>query len=1231
MRSSEETSSVFDVGPIAKKVSFSGWKTGDIIDGKLEIQELIGKGGMGVVWRVHHREWNRSLAVKMPLPALVGSATARDRFLREAETWIDLGVHPHIVQCWFVKDIEGLPSLFLDYLTGGSLKQWIDAGHVKPGQWKRILEIAIQVSEGLAYSHSHGVIHRDVKPANLLIRGDERVCVTDFGIVKTAGDTGPMAPALDLQNLPQDISITGTGAFLGTPQYGAPEQWGSAEEVDGRADIYALGVTLFEMCTGRRPFDSSTEKAKPEVLIERHLAQPAPDPREFYPEVPADLAQLCLLCLEKDPNKRPQTMDRLREALCTIYFRIVGEAYRGVGSVPSEQRPDTLNNRAVSLYSLGKRHDARDVWRRGLRIESGHPECLYNLTQVDRRSGRMESDEALRRLRQAKAGLPLALLCLEEGRPQEAVEVLNAIKDHDEASTGPYQRTLGDAHMYTNQYFAAEKAYRMAQAAMPADVDTKERKRLASVGKRSISGKYLFPSKKSAFNVVVKDRETILTMTPDSENVVGVNATHITVWNIKNECVEHRIPRTGGPTAPTRVWIEERHLLIEDQSAFELRRWPDLELVGRKDGRVLGVSYKLTCIVVSDRNGIYLFDVQKSGLEQIKFPHNYQREGRLMLCFDHRGEQLCFLTPSGQIAQLNAENTLQIEDWPAEVDEAGDASCMRLNRDGAVLYIGHHSGRFQALDFTTQMVSFDLRLPFPVVDILLCAEASTIVLRLDPGFVVVDKKGRILCQGDGPVTVDRARNQCLGFQQKRLVLYDLRPFRSLREWEQFLEAPRSISLGQDGRLAVSTEENGSFDVWEVDEAHRVYERFFLLSPGKSYAEIVNASKRFRDSMRQAKECAEREQPGVAYRHLKRARSVIGYAQAPEALDLNWTLLSQLRRRELDAVWERLSLESEVPGEPPGPIALSEDGRHILVTFGAEANLYFDTGSQTKKLWSVQTRGVTAAAAILPREEGTPVVALLDSHGGGGLYSLDKGHAVKALAVNQGLLRRVHISGTLAAFFSENGAVGLFDLLNDCVIAQAQDVQPEPVRLFPWKEESLIMVHSEGNASMNLGKRPKLRPLSFSSVDCSAPLTFCDNRPDLSLTFLGFEDSLLVICERNKLRPILKLQHPDVGAITGFVLVEALAVGIASTDQGRLLFWDVRSGVLLDEFSGHRCGIIDLRVSQSGRYFLSSGSDGQVRLWETSWRCDESEGEPGLPWLPSPTALSKIGKFLGFGG
>ena len=670
-----DTNGTFDQGPISQNASFAGWKPGDIIDGRLEIMELIGKGGMGVVWRVHHREWTKELAVKMPLPALVGSPTARDRFLREAETWIDLGVHPHIVQCWFVMDISGLPSLFLDFLTGGSLRQWIDGGHVRPGQWERILDIIIQVCEGLSYAHSRGVIHRDIKPANLLIRGDERVCVTDFGIVKTAGSVDEPIPTFNPADLPKNLSLTGTGAFLGTPQYGAPEQWGSAEEVEAGADIYALGVTLYEMCCGRRPFDADADRVAPEVLIDRHLTMPAPDPRTFYPDVPADLAQIALLCLEKDPKRRPQTMQRMQEALENVYKRLVGHAYQGVGSVPSEQRPDILNNRAVSLYSLAKRDEARAVWRRGLRIESGHPECLYNLTQIDKRAGRVDSEEALRRLRQARAGLPLALLCIEEAQAQEAVEVLKNLKLSESSNNGPAQRALGDALMYTQQYYTAEKAYRAALNSMPTDTFSMERKRLAALGKRSMGGRFLFPSPGSTFHIILQEPTLRPLILADSSGVVGVTDSGVTLWNIDDECVVTRVPRAPGSSAALRTWNTESLMLVEDSDSFELRRLPELSLLGRKSGQILAVARSLERMLVADRSGVFLFDVRQSTLNKLDFG-GIKGEGRLLACFDQSGDQLCLLLPTGQIAQPDEENRVLAEAWPPYIDDAGDASCL---------------------------------------------------------------------------------------------------------------------------------------------------------------------------------------------------------------------------------------------------------------------------------------------------------------------------------------------------------------------------------------------------------------------------------------------------------------------------------------------------------------------------------------------------------------------------
>jgi serine/threonine protein kinase len=1229
--SGHDTEGTLDEGPIPQNVSFAGWKPGDIIDGRLQIMELIGKGGMGVVWRVHHREWNKELAVKMPLPALVGSPTARDRFLREAETWIDLGVHPHIVQCWFVMDISGLPSLFLDFLTGGSLKQWIDGGHIKPGQWQRILEIAIQVSEGMAYAHSRGVIHRDIKPANLLIRGDERVCVTDFGIVKTATSVDEPVVAFHPDNLPKNLSITGTGAFLGTPQYGAPEQWGSAEEVDVGADIYALGVTIYEMCCGRRPFDADSERLAPEVLIDRHLTTVAPDPREFYRDVPPDLAQLTLLCLEKDPKRRPQSMQRLQEALEGVFKRLIGRPYQGVGAVPSEQRPDTLNNRAVSLYSLAKRDEARDVWRRGLRIESGHAECLYNLTQVDKRAGKMDAEEALRRLRQARAGLPLALLCIEEQQAQEAVEILRGLPSQD-GTTGPSQRALGDALMYTQQYYAAEKAYRSALSAMPADTSSQERKRLANLGKRSLGGRFLFPSPNSTFHIIVSEPHLKPLMLCDSSGVVGITEASVTHWDIDEECVVTRVQRAPGSSAVRKVCNVESLMLIEDQESFELRRLPDLSLLGRKSGQIVALARNLHRMLVADRGGVYLFDVRHSTLSRLDFGPGITGEGRLLACFDQAGEQLCLLLPTGQVAQLDEDNRVQPESWPPAVEDAGDATCLLLSHSGTVLYLGHASGRLQAINFAEQRVTFDLRLPFAVRRLDIASQARHLVVEMEMGFVVVDRHGSILCQGDGPAEVDHPRNRLLVFHQGRLELFDLRPFRRLRVWGQAVQGPRCLVLGQDGRRAASLDASGQLDIWEVDEDSRVFERFFLLSPGRSYAEIVSASKRFRDSLGQAQEALNREQVPAAYRHLNRARSVEGYAQFPDALDMNWRLLSTLRREKLEAVWERLNLDGEELGERPGPIALSKDGHHLLVTFGPKVTLYMDTGMETRSLWSFQAGDDVLAVTLLMPEKDKEVALILDRRGDGGLYRLADGSLVRKVSMGRGPLQHVAMRKNRAYYATVEGTVGVYDTLHGELEGEVPGLLPPFRRFFPLSADNVIVSNEEGFGTVSLAKnKARIAPIRLKGVQCVSALTYARYEKEAMLLHLGFEDGSLIICDSARNRPVFQLAQAAAGAISGFELVPNLSVGIAATSTGQLLFFDLHSGVLLEEFSAHRGKIQQLCVSASGRYLATAATGGHVRLWETSWTACEDEKEPPLEWLPTPTALVKISQFLGLGG
>jgi len=256
-----------------------------------EITEVVGHGGMGIVLKAHDTKLNRIVAVKVLSPELAANATARKRFLREAQAAAAVS-HDHVVTTYAVEEGD-LPYLVMEFIDGQSLQQKID----RQGQLelKEILRIGRQVAAGLSAAHEQGLIHRDVKPSNILLQnGVERVQITDFGLAR----------AVD------DASITRTGEVTGTPQYMSPEQ-AQGHPVDARSDLFSLGSVLYAMCTGRSPFRAETTMASL-----RRVCDDTPRPvREVCPDIPDWLVSIIDRLLAKDPDDRFQTAAEVAELL----------------------------------------------------------------------------------------------------------------------------------------------------------------------------------------------------------------------------------------------------------------------------------------------------------------------------------------------------------------------------------------------------------------------------------------------------------------------------------------------------------------------------------------------------------------------------------------------------------------------------------------------------------------------------------------------------------------------------------------------------------------------------------------------------------------------------------------------------------------------------------------------------------------------------------------------------
>ena len=162
------------------------WTIGETIANLYEVSGVLGEGGMGTVYKVRHLGWDLDLAVKCPKPSLLARAGGAENFEREAETWVQLGLHPHTVSCYYVRRLGGIPRVFAEFVAGGSLTDWIKDGRLYQGTpeeaIRRMLDVAIQFAWGLDYAHEQGLIHQDVKPGNVMVTTDGLVKVTDFGL-----------------------------------------------------------------------------------------------------------------------------------------------------------------------------------------------------------------------------------------------------------------------------------------------------------------------------------------------------------------------------------------------------------------------------------------------------------------------------------------------------------------------------------------------------------------------------------------------------------------------------------------------------------------------------------------------------------------------------------------------------------------------------------------------------------------------------------------------------------------------------------------------------------------------------------------------------------------------------------------------------------------------------------------------------------------------------------------
>lgn len=403
--SMEDVESRIADGEGIEAISNEQIQRGDSLLGTYGVVSDAIQGGMGSVWRVHHKDWNADLAMKRPQPRFFseGSKKRKNEFIQECESWINLGLHPNIVSCFYVRIIGGVPSIFSEWMDRGSLKDSIKDGSLYAGEptekLERLLDIAIQTARGLRYSHSKNLLHLDIKPGNILLNQEGDVKLSDFGLSRAA-------------------SHLTEGASQGISGYTAeycPEAQKFAGTPSAWMDAFAWAVTILELFAGGRQWKTGQEACQRYGEIVRRAVVP-------IPEGLGSLLQKCFSFSRSDSRNRNDShlFEEIESVLYKVYFSCTDAVYKRPDPDVARDTAGTLNNAALSYYDLGRTDIAYDLIEQAYQTNPD-PTIVYNRNLILLRENKL--------LKTGDALTTLAKSIDDSGSPENALLYLRMCRE----------------------------------------------------------------------------------------------------------------------------------------------------------------------------------------------------------------------------------------------------------------------------------------------------------------------------------------------------------------------------------------------------------------------------------------------------------------------------------------------------------------------------------------------------------------------------------------------------------------------------------------------------------------------------------------------------------------------------------------------------------------------------------------------------------------------------------
>ncbi|GAA4560855.1 protein kinase domain-containing protein [Planotetraspora kaengkrachanensis] len=1190
------------------------WPVGEVVDGRYKVTRVHEHGGMGVVYRVRHLGWDIDLAVKSPRPDLFRSAEDQRRFVDEAETWVSLGLHPHVCNCYYVRVLDGVPRVFAEYVPDGSLHDWIDDRRLYDGapteKLARILDIAIQTAWGLEHAHARGLVHRDVKPANVLIDaqgGTVTAKITDFGLARARAMAATVTP-----DAPPGASILVPGGDGMTPRYASPEQ-AAGEPVGRRTDIYSFAVSVLEMCIGGATWmagpaagaalagylaDVAPRTAAGAVLAS-HRTEDTPEPTagtalaDDVPGtalaghrtgdapgdvtgdgvgaavIPPALADLLARCLRHEPADRPASMADVAAELIGIYQDVIGDTYPRPAPALADLRTDELNNRAVSLLDLDRHAEADEAFAQSLAADPQNVRALYNSGQARWRRGAVTDDALIAEIEATRADI---------GDPWEV------------------RYALAQLHLERGDLSTARRLVDELAQERPDEPEVLAARRLIrsdEIIDARRTGEWPVPwplRPRDLWDVNGRHEKTALALTPDGRFMAaGCWDGTVRIWDVPSGQL---------------VWTLKGHRTTVH--AVDLT----------PDGRfAVSVSEDETVMFWKLTKGRFGGSPKGRRLYASPNPPSWAGDGGSRL-----GVTAVRLTPDGRFALYSGlDGAFRVWDVGSgqmrTLDEAATDRLVAVSADGrlALSVRGEQPGRSRRRVVRVwDLADGRCRLELPGHE----SAVTALCLSADGRFAATDcrqgairvwdlRDGRCVRVLTGEVTVDAlsfsadARFLLSGTEYSDAIrLWELDRGRCLRTFRAHQGGATVVHLDADARSALSAGQDKAVRRWRLPGAYRGAP---LLSRPRPHVELSRLGDRVDALVAEAEEAMARGRYPAALERLRQARAVTGYEREPRVMSAWWEMGRRAVRMGVRAAWSsrawRISEVTSVDLTADGRMAASggRDGRVRLwdldtnsclrvfegheemvesVRLSADGRLLLSSSrDRTVRLWEV---GTGACLHVLYRAKG----ALY--HSEPVRFSADGRQAV--VGGQDGLVRYWDLETGDSTRQLGRGAWGIDDLcLGDdgrsVVVAKGGNAEV-------WNLTDVQPLHRLRGVERGLLAR------NIRSVSLSADGRFA----------LAGDDNGIQLWNITTGDVVRTLDLPD---STGFHTVRMTADGrfaVSGHYWSHTTIWDLRSGIPVRVLDGHERGVSCLAMTPDGRFVLTA-KDGTLRLWELDWELD----------------------------